>query len=269
MDDELEAHLAAHSGLAKDAANVQQADAAHLQQVLQQFRATAFDSGLVDAVQVHGIVGHQPVATRDQFQPEFALAQAGLAGNHHAQAQNVHEHAVHGQAVGEMLGQIGAQQVDDEGRGLARGKHRNLRPLAHRQQGFRRHLALGQHQHRRLQRDDARNAARAVLGTALAEVGDLALAHDLHAVRMDVVQIADQIGTGTRGTHGHFVEAALGRPESRYPLPTQAVAKLLEQDIGADNGWFQANPVRNGAITPRARTAKRRSVGTAALHRYC
>jgi hypothetical protein len=89
------------AGLAEDAADVQQADAAHFQQVLQQLGAAALDGGLVDAVQVHRVVGHQAVAARDQLQAQLALAQARFAGDHHAQAQDVHEHAVHRGTVGE------------------------------------------------------------------------------------------------------------------------------------------------------------------------
>ena len=108
VHDELEPHLAAHRSFAKDGADVEQANAAHFEQVLQQIGAAALDRGLVDAVQIHRVVGHQAVAARDQLQPQLALAQARFAGNQHAQAQNVHEHAVHGHAVSEVLGQIGA-----------------------------------------------------------------------------------------------------------------------------------------------------------------
>jgi hypothetical protein len=78
VHDQLEPHLAAHRGLAKDGANVEQADAAHLQQVLQQFGATALDGGLVDAEQVDRIVGHQAIAARYQLQPKLAFAQARI-----------------------------------------------------------------------------------------------------------------------------------------------------------------------------------------------
>ncbi|MCY1535170.1 hypothetical protein D9M68_705630 [compost metagenome] len=63
MHDQGQPHLAAHRGLAKDGLDVEQADAAHFQQVLQQLGATAFDAGLVDAVEVHRVVGHQTVPT--------------------------------------------------------------------------------------------------------------------------------------------------------------------------------------------------------------
>jgi hypothetical protein len=103
VHDQLEAHLAAHRGLAKDGLDVQQADAAHLQQVHQQLGAAALQRVLRDAVEVHRVVGHQAVAARDQLQPQLALAQAGFAGEQHAQAQDVHEHAVAGGALGQVL----------------------------------------------------------------------------------------------------------------------------------------------------------------------
>ena len=65
VHDELEAHLAAHGGFTKDGADVQEANAAHFQQVLQQLGALALNGGLVDAKQVNSIVGHQTVAARD------------------------------------------------------------------------------------------------------------------------------------------------------------------------------------------------------------
>ena len=107
VHDELQPHLAAHRRLAEDGLDVQQADAAHLQQVLQQLGAAALDGGLVDSIEVDCVVGHQPVAPRDQLQAQLTLAQARLAGDQHAQPQNVHEHAVHGGALGEVLGQVG------------------------------------------------------------------------------------------------------------------------------------------------------------------
>ena len=193
MHDELQAHLAAHRCLTKDGADVEQANAAHFQQVLQQLGALAFDGGLVDAVQIHRIVCHQAVAARDQLQAQLALAQAGFARDHHAQAQNVHEHAVHGGAVGKVLGQVGTQHIDDERRRLVRGEHRNLRALAHGDQGVGRNLVVCQHQHRRLQGHDAGNAALAVVGRCVAEVRNLALAQNLHAVGVDVVEVTHQV----------------------------------------------------------------------------
>ena len=76
--------MAAHGGLAENGADIQQADAAYFQQVLQQLGATAFDAVLVHAVQIHHIIGHQAVATRNQLQTQLAFANARFARDQHA-----------------------------------------------------------------------------------------------------------------------------------------------------------------------------------------
>ena len=257
MHDQLQAHLATHRGLAKDGADIEQTDAAHLQQVLQQLGAAALDGGLVDAIQVDRVIGHQTVAARDQLQAQLALAQTRFAGDQHAQAQNVHEHAVHGGALGKMLGQVGAQHVDDKGRRFAGGEHGDLSPLAHGHQGLGCDLAVGQHQHRRLQGDDARDTARAIVCGGVGEVGDLALAQDLHPVGVDVIEVAHQIGARARGAHGHFVETPLGGAQSGQPFPLELCAMVLEQDVGADDGGFHGRGA--GRLKPAGRTASPRS----------
>ena len=65
-----------------------------------QLGAAALERGLRDAVEIDRVVGDQAVAARDQLQPELALAQARLAGEQHAQAEDVHEHAVARGALG-------------------------------------------------------------------------------------------------------------------------------------------------------------------------
>jgi hypothetical protein len=102
-----------------------------------------------------------------------------------------------------------AQQVDHEGRRLARGEQRQLGPLADRQQFVGRGLAISQHQHRRLQRDDAGDAPRAVFLAAARQVGHLAGAEDLHAIRVDVVEIANKVGCRLCTADDFGVELAL------------------------------------------------------------
>ena len=88
MHDHFQAHFAAHGGFAKNRLDVEQANAAHFKQVLQQLGAAAFNRGLVDAVQIDRVVSHQTVPARDQLQPQLVFAQARLVGNHHTQACN-------------------------------------------------------------------------------------------------------------------------------------------------------------------------------------
>ena len=112
MHDKFEPHFATHRGLAKNAPDIEQPNAPNFEQVLKQFRAPPFNGGLVDTVEVDGVIGHQPVATGNQLQPQLALSQSRLTGNEHPKTQNVHEHAVHRRSVGKMLGQVSAQHVD-------------------------------------------------------------------------------------------------------------------------------------------------------------
>ena len=204
-------------------ADVQQADAAHLQQVLQQLGAAALDRGLVDAVQVHRVVGHQAVAARDQLQPELALAQARLAGDHHAQPEDVHEHAVHRGALGEMLGQVGAQHVDHEGRRLVRGEHRDLRRARTCDSSASGATWLSVSTSTGGSSVTMREMRRAQSSLGrVGEVGDLALAQDLDAVGVDVVEVADQVGAGAGGAHRDLVEAPLRGAQAGHPFPLAA-----------------------------------------------
>ena len=112
MHDQFQPHLAPHRRFAKDRLNIQQPQSAHFQQVLQQRWAAPFDHVGRDARELDRIVGHQAVTTRNQFQAKLAFAQARVARNEHADAQYIHEHAVHDDALRQFLGQIHAQKVD-------------------------------------------------------------------------------------------------------------------------------------------------------------
>ena len=113
VDNELELHLSARRGFAKDGADVEDAEAAHLHDVLQERRAAAFEHGGGDARELDHVVGHQPVSPGDQFKRQFALADAGIAGNQDAKTEDIHENAVRRNRVGKAPGQIQVQQVDD------------------------------------------------------------------------------------------------------------------------------------------------------------
>jgi threonine dehydrogenase-like Zn-dependent dehydrogenase len=101
-------------------------------------------------------------------------------------------------------------------------------------------LAVGHHQHRRLQRHDARDAAAVVVVAGAGEVGHLALAEHLHPVGVDVVEVTDQVGARAGFADGHFVEAALGSAQAGHPLPLQRIAVVFEKDVGADDGGLHA-----------------------------
>jgi hypothetical protein len=240
VNDQLEAHLAAHRGLAEDGLDVEQPDAAHLEQVHQELRAAALERGLRHAVEVDRVVGHQAVAARDQLEAQFALAQTRLACEQHTHAEDVHEHPVPGGALREVLSEVAPHHVDHVARRLGRGEQRDVGAITHRHQLVGRDLGVGDDQHRRLERHDAGDAALGHLGSGLVEVGHLTAADDLHAIGVDVVQVADQVGCRLRIAHRSFVEPALRMGVARDPFPLQGGAVLFEQRFRADDAGFHA-----------------------------
>ena len=66
------------------------------------------------------VVGHQAVAAHDQVEGDLALADAALAEQEDADAEDVEQHAVHGGAGGELLLEEALDPLD-EGGGEVRG----------------------------------------------------------------------------------------------------------------------------------------------------
>ena len=60
------------------------------------------------AAQLHGVVGDEPVAADDEVERAFALADAALPDHEHAEAEDVHQHAVDDAACR----QVGVEDAD-------------------------------------------------------------------------------------------------------------------------------------------------------------
>src|SRR2546428_6981095 len=73
MHDQPQIHLRAHRSLAEYRADVEHAQAAHFQKILQYRRAAAFERGHRDARDVDDIVRNEPLAPADQFQRDLAF----------------------------------------------------------------------------------------------------------------------------------------------------------------------------------------------------
>ncbi len=80
-----------------NAPHIDDADAAQLDIVADHLRRGA-DQLVRDAADLHRVVRHQPVAPHDELDGRFALADAGVAGDHHTLAGDVQQHAVAGDA---------------------------------------------------------------------------------------------------------------------------------------------------------------------------
>jgi hypothetical protein len=82
-----------------------------------------------------------------------------------------------------------------------------------------------------------REIRRSVISSGgVVEVGDLAPADDLHPVRVDVVQVADESAAETSVAHRGLVEMALRVGVAGDPLPVQGGAEFFEQRLGAYDG---------------------------------
>ena len=227
MHDQFQAHLAAHGRFAKDGLDVEQAQAPHFQQVLQQGRAAAFDHVGRDAREFDGVIGHQAVAARNQFQAQLALAQARIARDQHTHAQHVHEHAMHDDALRQLFGQVDAQEIDH-----LRGRQRG------REQGNVLLVADGEDVGRRFQplRDDQRGWAagdqftdhmRARVDLQALIIIDFLVTEDLDTARMDQVQVAHLVG----GRRDIARDQALAAGETGEPAQLQTFTIIVVQAL--------------------------------------
>jgi hypothetical protein len=188
------------------------------------------------------------MAARDQLEAELALAEPRFAGQQDAEAEDVHEHAVPRRPLGEVLRQVAADHVDHVPRGLLGDEKRDVGAVAEGDQAIRRHLPVGADQHRRVEGDDAGDAALGDICRLGIQVGDLAPADDLDPVRVDVVEVADQIGGRAGFSHRRFVEVPLGVGVAGDPLPVERRPEFLEQRLGADDrGLHRQQPRRERA----------------------
>lgn len=89
------------------------------------------------------------MAAAHQLQRQLALAHAALAGQQHADAQHLHEHAVQGDFLRQQADQVIVQMVDDLVAGQARGQQRCGRAFGVLEQVLLGLLAVGDDDRRR------------------------------------------------------------------------------------------------------------------------
>src|SRR5260364_88417 len=73
MNSQFEFHFPAHRCLAKDGFDVEQAQPAHLKQILKKRRAAPFNEIRTEQRKIDGIIRDEAVAAADQFKPQLAL----------------------------------------------------------------------------------------------------------------------------------------------------------------------------------------------------
>ena len=94
MDDEAQELVQLDGGIAEHVADVKHAQTPDLEAVLQRLGAGAVDDLGRNLRELRRVVGDQPVAAVQQFERQFALAAARIAGDQDADREHLHEHAV-------------------------------------------------------------------------------------------------------------------------------------------------------------------------------
>ena len=234
VHDEAQRLARAHRRLAEDRADVEHAQAAHLEEIAQHRRAAALDRLGPDLLQLDHVVGDQPVAARDELERELALADRGVAGDEDADLEHVEEDAVQRGDLAQLLLHVGPQHVDHVLAGLGRGEERSARTLgALRKDGGRRD-AVGDDDAHGLALADAERGRLARLGLELLEIVDLAPPEHLGKQRMDEVQVPDEPDAGlVQHVAGEF---ARGAGLSRGPREPEALAALVKELLNAEPG---------------------------------
>ncbi len=152
---------------------------------------------VTDAADLHSVVRDEPVPALDELDGRLALADTALAEDQHALAVHVHQYAVardHG-------GQLVVEVVDDHARELDRGVLRAQERAA----VFPRHLhTFGEHvepagddQRGDLILEQRLKLRPPLVGGKAPEEHTLRLADDLEPARIEVVEKADKLQSGS------------------------------------------------------------------------
>src|SRR5581483_4270337 len=206
-NDEVDLFFLADAFDAEHGGDIDDADAADLHVVAGQLRAGADDLAAIDQGHLGDVVGHEAVAALDQGEHAFAFADAALAADDNADAEDVH-HAAH-------LGAMRGEHHFKRQRGEIDELHGDERALEDGDV-----CLLGDFQHQPVRVlvpavDDAGDfvgaksgvAALAFLGREGCQVKGRGVADDLHAL---VGEITGEAGEDeARPVHGGFANDAL------------------------------------------------------------
>ena len=135
----------------------------------------------------HRVVGHEPVAAVNEVERALALADAALAGDEHAEPEDVHQHGVDHRALGERVLEQRRQLRDRGRRDDRRLQHRQPRALGLDEQLVGRREAAGDHHAGKVERQREAQRLGAAGRLEALEIADLALAEDQDAARLEVL----------------------------------------------------------------------------------
>src|SRR5208282_709924 len=231
-DDQVEVFVLANAFDAKHGGDVDNADAAHFHVITGEFRAGANHVVAVHEHDLDDVISDKAVTAFDKREDGFAFADAALAADDDAHAEDVHHAAQFGAARREHGFELQRRGIDEF--------HRHQRALEDR------HLRLL----RRLQKfcigtetaaeDDARDFVGEQIGiTRLpllfqegTQVIHLRVAHDLHTLVGEVLREPAQREAGP--VHGRLADDALQTRRAGDELHLQHVGVFLVKLINGD-----------------------------------
>ncbi len=97
---QIQSMLLDEAGLTKHLLHIEDAQTARFEKATQKRRAAA-DDGVALACEVSGIISHQAMTARQQFECEFTFANATGTGEQYAESEQFHEHAMQRDGVHE------------------------------------------------------------------------------------------------------------------------------------------------------------------------
>src|SRR5882762_6357906 len=239
MHDQPQIHLRAHSRLAEYRADVEHAQAAHFQKILQYRRAPAFERGHRDARDVDDIVRNEPVAAADQFQRELAFPGARVTRDEHPESEHVHAYSVALRGFRERLAEIAAQPLDDLRAGHIGGEHRGARGLGRLQHAHIGGRSVGDDDGYRVEREEIAERLEEFGLAECGQVRDLVVAEYLDAVGMDEIEVPYERGDAGTVAPKLGRAAGLSADPGEPELVAIVVIQLRDADLqhGAGRRW--------------------------------
>ena len=102
VDDQVDLFRGLDGAGAEDAADIDDADAPQLHKITDQFGRGTHQRLVGHPLDVHSVIGHQPVSALEQLHSGLALANAAVAFQQDALAIDLHQHAVDGAEFAQM-----------------------------------------------------------------------------------------------------------------------------------------------------------------------
>ena len=201
LHDEPQVHFRPHRGFAEDGADVEHAQAAHLEKIAQQRRAAPFERFRRDAIQLDDVVGDEPAAAADQFERQLAFPDAAVASEHDAHAEHVEKHPVHRRGIRERAREVGPQHPHEFDAVERRGKQRDVYGVGECAQVVGHALAAGDDEARQVRGCQPVQRLLACDGVEGVEMVDFQAREQLDPVGMDEVEVADQAAHPPYGTN--------------------------------------------------------------------